>query len=405
MRWLLFAVALGLAPLAHAEDWPTFLGSHRDSSCTLEIQPWKDALKPLWTAAVGEGHSSPIVQDGVVYLFFKLAKKEEEALAAYDLKSGAQKWVKSYPREKFTNPFGNGPRGTPTVDGGFVYTYGCTGLLTAFAVKDGAIAWQLDTLKEFKLKNLFFGVSTSVTVVADNVIVMAGGKGSGIIAVNKLTGKVAWTATDDRPSYASPVLSTGKDPVLVFLTGDTVRALHPADGKEVWAYPFVDGLMESSTSPVQVGELFVAGSIKNGCVALKPGVGTPTAVWRNPKLTCYFSTPVAVSSDLYMINGEAKFPGGTITLRCVDSATGEVRWEKPNMGSYHAAILQTKNNLLLVQDDKGDLSLIQPDAKEYRELARCKVCGFTWAHPAVVDGKYLIRDNGKLYCYDLSATR
>jgi outer membrane protein assembly factor BamB len=177
-RCLLLACLIAFAPVAHAEDWTQFLGAKRDSSCSTTVTAWKDAPKELWATPVGEGHSSPVVKGDTVFLFTKLKGKEEEGLAAFDLKTGKPKWEKSYPREKFTNAFGNGPRGTPAIDGDYVYTYGCNGLLTCWAIKDGEQKWQLDTLKEFKAKNLYFGVSTSVTVVGDVVVVMVGGTGA-----------------------------------------------------------------------------------------------------------------------------------------------------------------------------------------------------------------------------------
>ena len=397
-RCLMLACLMAFASTVHAEDWTQFLGAKRDSNCSATVAPWKEKPKELWATPVGEGHSSPVVKDGTVFLFYKPKKLEGEALAAYDLKTGEQRWEKTYTRDKFTNAFGNGPRGTPAIDGDFVYTFGCNGLLTCWAIKDGEQKWQLDTLKEFKAKNLFFGMSTSTTVVGQNVIVMVGGTGAGIIGVDKTTGKLNWQATSDRASYASPILDDKKN--LVFLTGDHVRALDPANGKEVWSYPFVDELLESSTTPVLVGDKVVAASIKSGCVSLSITGKEVTADWKQRDLTCYFSTPVVVGEDLYMINGDAKTLGGTI-LKCVDPKTGKTKWTKPQGGNYAAAILKTKNDLLLLHDDKGELVLIQPDPKEYKELSRSKVSRFTWAHPAVVDGVYIIRDEKNLLAIEL----
>ena len=97
------------------------------------------------------------------------------------------------------------PAGTPAVSGGKVFTFGGTGILACWDAKTGDIVWKVDTLKEFKAKNLFFGISTSPIVVGDKVVVMVGGKGAGVVAFDKATGKPAWQATDDPASYASPV--------------------------------------------------------------------------------------------------------------------------------------------------------------------------------------------------------
>lgn len=385
-----------------AADWPQFLGPNRDSTSPEKVTVWKDKPKEVWKVPVGEAHSSPVVANGVVYAFFKVAGREAEALAAFDAKTGEKKWEKSYERDKFTNVFGNGPRGTPTVSGGKVYSLGSTGVLACWDASTGDLQWKLDTLKEFQASNLVFGVSTSPTVVGRHVVVMVGGKGAGIIGVDKETGKVAWKATDDKASYASPIVVGETNPELVFLTGGHVRAM-TADGQEVWQVPFVDKLLESSTTPVKAGDLYVAGSVTVGSIGVKVDGGQAKQVWKNDKLTCYFSTPVVVDETVYMVSGAATLRNPSITLRCVDAKTGKIRWEKPNVGKYHAAMLKTGGGNLLFLDDYGNLSLLQPDATKYTELAKAKVCGETWAHPALSDGKLYLRDNKDLICLQMGS--
>jgi outer membrane protein assembly factor BamB len=347
----------------------------------------------LWKQPVGDSHSSPVVAGGVVYAFYKPKGKDADALAAFDAASGEKKWEKSYDRAKFDPPFGSGPRGTPAVDGDRVYTFGNTGILACWDAATGDVKWKVETLKEFNTRNLFFGISTSPTVVGQNVVVMVGGKGAGIVAFDKATGKVAWTATDDPASYASP-LPVGNQ--LVFLTGSHLRAVS-TDGKPVWEFPFKDQLNESSTTPVKAGDLIVGSSVTAGSVALrvKDG-GEPQRVWKDDRLTCYFSTPVLVGSNLYMVNGAATLTNPTITLRCVEAATGKVLWSKEKVGKYHAALVRTSNDKLLMLDDAGNLILLQPDATGYKELCRAKACGPTWAHPAVSDGRVFVRDDKEL---------
>src|SRR5262245_21991182 len=295
---------------AVAADWPQFLGPNRESVSPDTVSPWTGDLKPVWKAEVGEAHSSPVVAGGVVYAFYKVKGKDAEALAAFDAKTGDKKWEKSYERGKFFSPFGNGPQGTPTVAGGKVYTFGSTGVLTAWDAKTGDILWKADTKSDFKSPDLRFGVATSPTVVGDKVIVMVGAKGAGIVAFETATGKVAWKGTDDPASYASP-LPQGED--LVFLTGSNLRSLSGATGKENWTIPFRDRLNESSTTPTRAGDLIVASSVSAGSIAVKTGsAAKPESVWRKPALTCYFSTPLAVDKNLYMLNGVASLTNASI---------------------------------------------------------------------------------------------
>jgi len=401
---ILAALFLTAAPAA-AADWPQFLGPNRDNATPEKVAPWATPPKVVWKQPVGDAHSSPVVADGVVYAFYQPRGKDADALAAYDARTGEPKWEKSYAREKYTPPFGKGPRSTPCVAGGKVFTYGNTGVLACWDAKTGDTAWKVDTLAEFKAKNLFFGVSTSPIVEGKTVVVMVGGKGHGIVAFDTATGKPVWHATDDPASYSSPVaVGDGDRRELVFLTGANLLGLSPA-GEVRWTYPFRDRLNESSTTPVETGGLVVGGSVTAGSVGLKltgsDGKEAAEKIWENDKLTCYFSTPVPVGKYLYMVNGAATLLNPSITLRCVETATGKVAWEKPDLGRYHAALTRTGDDKLLMLDDNGYLTLLQPDPAGYKELARSKVCGPTWAHPALVDGRLYLRDEKELVCLEL----
>lgn len=386
-------------------DWPQFLGPTRDNVSPEKVEPWSAALKASWNQPVGDAHSSPVVAGGIVYAFYQPKGKNADALAAFDAATGKPLWEKSYERPEFNPPFGKGPRSTPAIDGGKVYTLGNTGVLACWDAKSGDIAWKVDTLADFNAKNLFFGISTSPLVEGNAVVVMVGGKGAGIVAFDKGTGKVLWKATDDGASYASPIATgTGSGRQLVFLTGSHLRGLSPA-GKELWSFPFqakVGQLIESSTTPVRVGDIVVGSSVTDGSVGLKlTPDGKAEQVWKNPVLTCYFSTPVVVGEYLYMVNGKASITNPSIALRCVEAKTGKVKWEKPKIGKYHAALIRTANDKLLMLDDDGSLVLLDPNPEAYKELARAKVCGPTWAHPALVGGKVYLRDEKELICVPL----
>jgi outer membrane protein assembly factor BamB len=406
MRRILFALLSLLLPLPLlGADWPQFLGPKRDNTTPEAVEPWKGDPKPLWKKSVGDAHSSPVVADGIVYAFYEPKGKNADALAAFDAASGELKWEKSYDRAEFKPLFGNGPRSTPVVSGGKVFTLGGTGILACWDAKTGAIDWKVDTLKDFKANNLFFGVSTSPVMVGeDKVAVMVGGKGAGVVAFDAKTGKPAWQATDDPASYASPVFVNNQ---VVTLTGANLLGLS-AKGEKLWGVPFKDKLNESSTTPLVIGNVVVASSVTAGsiCVRIseKDGKFTTEKVWEKKALTCYFSTPVVVGDYLYMVNGAATLTNPSITLRCVELKTGNVAWEKKNVGKYHAAIVRcgpAGKERLLMLDDNGYLTLFEADPKEYKELARSKVCGPTWAHPALVDGRLYLRDDKELVCVPL----
>ncbi|MBX3398067.1 MAG: PQQ-like beta-propeller repeat protein [Gemmataceae bacterium] len=407
MRSFLVSVAVLISAESLRADWPQFLGPKRDSTTKETVAPWIGSPKVLWKKPVGHAHASPVIADGLVYAFYQPDGENADALAAYDAKTGELKWGKGYEREAYTPPFGKGPRGTPAVADGKVFTLGSTGILAAWDAKTGKVLWKVETLKQFQTKNLFFGVSTSPTVVGDTVVVMVGGKGRGIVGFDVANGNVKWKATDDAASYSTPlVYGEGDRQKLVFLTGANLVGLD-AKGEKEWSLGFKDLLNESSTAPVLADGLLIGSSVTAGSVALKlvekDGKIAPEKVWSKPKLTCYFSTPVAVGKYLFMINGAATLTNPTVTLRCVEIATGEVKWEKEKVGRYHAALIRTGDDRLLMLDDNGYLSLFEPSDKEYKELARSKVCGVTWAHPAIVNGVVYLRDEKNLIALELPA--
>jgi outer membrane protein assembly factor BamB len=413
MPWLRSALCLLLlGAAARAADWPQWLGPRRDGSTSETVAPWKGKLKVLWHKSVGDGHSAPVVAEGRVYLLTQVASKDEETLTAYDAKTGEQLWETTYARPPFKNPFGTGPRATPAVRDGRIYTFGVTGMLTCFE-RSGKKRWQVDTLKKFKAPNLFFGASCSPLVEGGKVFVNVGGKGASVVAFDAGSGNVVWKALDDRASYASPVLlGKGSRPQLVVLTQQGLVSLDPTSGDLFWRFPFKDKLLESSTTPVQVGDTLVASSITAGAVGLrmeakdsKPAV---SQLWKNPDLTCYFSTPVAFGYRLYLVTGTrptlnvfAKSKN-VATLRCVNPTTGKELWKKEGVGTYHASLVRTGDSKLLMLEEKGDLVLLQPNSKSYKELARASVCGQTWAYPAIAGGKLYVRDRRELICIQLS---
>src|SRR5262249_20555346 len=243
----------------------------------------------------------------------------------------------AYKRAPVTTFYGNGPRATPTCVDGRVYTFGISGLLTCFHYVKGDQVWQVDTVKEFKPKGLMFGPSCSPLVEKNAVLLNIGAKGASIVAFNKADGKPLWKSLDDGPSYSSPIaVGEGDARHAIFLTPEGLVSLNPANGDVHWKSPLKDKIFESSTTPVKSGDMLLASSITIGSVGLKletnDGKPAVTPKWKNPALTCYFSTPVPVGSDhVYMVIGEVDFnpfskKKPTTSLRCVETATGKELW-------------------------------------------------------------------------------
>lgn len=391
-----------------AADWPAWLGPRRDGVSTETIKPWKGDLKVLWRVPVGAGHSSPVIARGKVYLHARVKDRNAEELICFDANTGKQLWATNYPRDFFFSPFGTGPQATPTVADGKVYTHGITGVVSCFDAEKGDQLWQVDTRKEFKPASLVFGTACSPIVEGGRVVLNVGAKGASVVAFDKDKGSVAWKSLDDPPSYSSGIaLGEGGDRQVVFLTQQGLRSLNPADGKTVWQFPLRDKLNESSTTPVMAGDLLLASSISYGMVGLKlekKGASFEAKpVWQNPKLTCYFSTPIPVGKKhVYVVTGQLSFTPVS-SLHCVEVDTGKILWTVPKIGKYHAAMLRTADDNLLLLTDLGDLILFQPDPTGFKELARSKVVRGEgiWAHPALADGKVYFRDDRELICLQM----
>ncbi|MBM3994853.1 MAG: hypothetical protein FJ303_11970 [Planctomycetes bacterium] len=408
MRKLLaFLTVLSASTTTVAADWPQWLGAKRDGGTTEIVKSWKEPLKIAWKQTVGvaektiQGHGGPVVAGGKTFLFFRTPGKYEETLAAFDAETGKPLWRTPYPRRKADFAYGNDPRSAPCVIDGKVYTFGITSVLTCFNAEDGKIVWQVNGEDAYKSPALYFGASCSPIVVGDLVFVNMGAKGASIVAFDKNTGMEVWKTRDDGASYSSPFLyGPANAPRLAFLTAKGLVSVAPKDGTVHWDYPFVDLLLESSCTPMMVdGKLFIS-SITAGSVLIDEGAGAkkPTKAWAK-SFNCYFSTPVAISDSLYMVTGDLL--AKKAMLRCVDPKTGDERWRRTGVGNYHATPLRTGDNKLLLVEEKGDLVLIDPNPKEYRELSRSKICGGTWAHPALANGRLYIRDDRELVCVEL----
>jgi outer membrane protein assembly factor BamB len=402
-------VSLFVTLPAFTEDWPQWLGPRRDNSTTEKVVPWKDKLKVLWRKPAGEGHSSPVIADGRVFLHAKIKDKNEEEIVAFDAKSGEELWRMRYERAAFKSFYGNGPRATPAVVKNRLYAFGITGVLTCLDTKKGDKIWQVETLQQFQAQNLRFGMACSPLVVGERVLVNVGGEGHSIVAFNRGNGEVAWKSMDDPASYSSPIVfGTGDKRQAVFLTGANVASLNPADGSVFWRFPLKDILLESSTTPIRAGDLLLASSITYGSVGLqlksqdnKPAV---EQAWKNKELTSYFSTPVAIGTDhIYIVTGTPNpFTKPSADLHCIEAKTGKKLWTKAKIGTYHASLMRTGDNKLLLLTDGGELALLEPDPKGYQELVRSKVSGpETWAHPALADGRLYIRDKTALICLQI----
>ena len=251
------------------------------------------------------------------------------------------------------------------------------------------------------------GVCCSPLVEGGLVFANPGGPdGNSIAAFDKKTGELAWTALSDPPGYSSPVAATiGGARQVVFFTGRGPVALSPADGKELWRYPWQNEFEVNAATPVvfqtRDGDhvddyVFISSGYGKGCVLLhiqgneRRGF-TAQRVYKGNQLCSHFASPVLVGSYLYGFNES--------TLTCLDARTGAVCWKQGGFGK--GSLLRTEK-YLVVLGERGKLALVEASPEGYKELSRCQPLKTrSWAMPVLVDGRLYLRDEEKILCLDL----
>src|SRR5262245_27189406 len=191
-------ILLACAPAAaRADDWPQWLGPKRDGGTSEVVAAWKEAPRALWRQPVGHGFSSPVVAGGKVFAHARIPDKDEEEVVAFDAATGKPLWRDVYPRGPYTSAVGVGPRSTPALAGGRVYTYGITGIVSCYEADTGKRLWQVDLYKKLNAGLPPFGVCCSPLVLGNRVLVSVGGKGRALVCLDSSTGDVKWQALDE----------------------------------------------------------------------------------------------------------------------------------------------------------------------------------------------------------------
>jgi outer membrane protein assembly factor BamB len=411
MRWFrTLAVLLLAAPALGAADWPQWLGPKRDGSTPEKVAPWKSPPKALWSVPVPKGFACPVVAQGRVFVHSAVPDKEAEEVIALDAVTGKVQWRKAYDRAPYKSPLGRGPRATPAVAGNRVYTCGITGVLSCYEADGGKLLWQVDVYQKLGKPLPRFGVCCSPLVVGYVVLLNVGGKGCSLVAFDSAKGDVLWQKYDEPSSTSSPVLiapaQPGKLPEVVFMTTLRLLAVNPLDGSLSWEYPLVFQPAGAATTPIVAGKRIISSTMTNGTTALEVGLkdGKPVArrLWQDKDMTGYFSTGVVVRKEQLYLVTNVLMPKPSCTLRCVDLNTGKELWHKDGIGYYHAGLVRTGDDRLLILDDSGKLRLVEANAKAYRELCSAQVCGGTFAVPSLANGRLYVRDDKAVTCVHMA---
>jgi outer membrane protein assembly factor BamB len=382
------------------DDWPQWRGPRRDGVSAERglLKTWPQSGPPLaWKATgAGQGYSSFAVAGGRLYTLG--ARENREHVIAFDAASGKRLWDAPH-GQRFSNDRGDGPRGTPTVDGTRVYAFGASGDLTALDAASGKVAWTVNVIRDFGGQNITWGLSESPLIVGDRIIVSPGGAGSSVVALNKADGKLIWKTEADRAGYSSAVLHElgGISEAIVF-TGERALGVNIANGRVLWSYDRVANRVANIATPIVRGnDVFLSSDYGTGAALLRltaAGGGiTAQEVYFTREMRNHHASSVLVGDHLY------GFSSAILTAMRFD--TGEVAWRDRSVGK--GSLVHADDRLYLFSE-RGVVALAEASPEGYREHGRFSLeTGSlpTWSHPVVSNGKLYLRDQDTIYAYDV----
>ncbi len=406
-RFFCHLFALGFLTLGlQAADWPQYLGQNRDGVYPGEAltRAWSsDGPKVLWRKRnIGAGLGGIVLAKGRAILFHEV--KRYDTIECLDAKTGKTLWENNY-ASSFVAGYGSaaGPRATPTIVGDRVYTMGGQGIVVCTNFATGKTVWKVDTQKSYRASDGFFGMACSPLVEGNAVLLNIGGEaGAGIIALDKNSGKLLWKTLDDEASYSSPVMAKlrGKRRA-VFFARTGLAVVDPTSGKIDFQNRWRARTQASvnAAAPLIVGELiFVTSSYNTGALVMNAAADGYKTAWSNDtSLSSQYASVMHRGGFIYGTHGRADVPP-VPALRCVELATGKVRWSVDDFGD--CLMLRCGDRLLALMES-GELVLGQATPAGWREICRAQVVGSgARSQPALADGRLYVRDRNQLVCLD-----
>ena len=377
-------------------DWPGFRGPHRDDVIPgVRIKTDWTASPPvtLWRRPIGPGWSSFAVQGGLLYT--QEQRGPDEVVACYKLTTGEPVWAHRDPTRFWESNGGPGPRGTPTLSQGRVYTFGATGVVNALNAADGTVIWSRNAASDTGMKTPQWGFASSPLVVGDLVIVATAGQ---LVAYNALTGAQRWVGPAHGVSYSSPHLATIDGVAQVLLLSEAgATSLALADGALLWehrwpGYPIVQPALTPD------GDVLIGISDSSGIRRLRvtrgPAGWTVEERWTSLGLKPYFN-------DFVVHKGYAFGFDGSI-FACIDLKDGKRVWKGGRYGNGQLILLPDQD-VLLVLSEEGELALLKATPDQFTELARFPaIQGKTWNHPVLAGDVLLVRNGEEMAAFRLS---
>ncbi len=384
--------------------WPQFLGPDRNnrSKETGLLSTWPPEGPKLLKTIKGLGiaFSNVAIADGILYTMGNIG--DRELVMAISLDSGEIVW-KFDNAAAYHNGYGDGPRGTPTLDGDTLYALGGNGELVCLDRKAGSKIWQKNILKDFGSGVPGWGICESVLIDGDRLICTPGGKDATLVALDKKNGEVLWKAAvpqNDNTGYSSPIIvEAGGVRQYVQFTGKGTIGIRAGDGKFMWRDDSsANGTANCSAAVAADGMVFTASAYDTGgsMVELesKDGETTCRFAWHSIELQVHHGGMVLFEGHIYATNNQA--------LMCVELKTGKLKWKNRSVGKGAVTFADGK---LFVRSEKGPVTLVEATPAAYKELGRFnqpeRSDKQAWPYPVVAGGKLYLRDQDNLFVYDV----
>jgi outer membrane protein assembly factor BamB len=399
----LLLAAIAATPSSPA-DWLVWGGPNRDFHVALSA-PLADSWpvggpKKLWERELGEGYSAIAVRGSTLYTMYRrdaaawqIFTSDQEIVVALDARTGRTEWEFAYD-VRFRSDQGSGPHTMPQVSGDLVFTVGATGKLHALRAATGKLVWKRDLSQEFGATTRLFGYSSHPLLYRDRLIVVSGGKGKAVAALEQQSGRVLWTGHTFRTAFSSPLLVKvgGQDQVVV-LGAQQICAIDPSTGNMLWVQPLgTDPGAAFAATPLWDPETrTLVFSHHGGTTALRIGTAgsqsTVERLWASSKVRSVFSNLLLTGDMIYMSRGSY----GPGFMTSADIKTGQQRWSA--RGFANANIIQADGKLIILDED-GRLTLARPKSDGSLEiLSTANVLSHNaWTVPTLAGTTLYLRD-------------